>query len=124
MLRGQSAGHLRIYAFALLRTVCDVKASWCSGDELRDDGPYGEDHIADAMRLRSEHEHVFVLGASVVDVRELGEKHGEVHGSSFNSIQTVKAGAWRTACRFQRTRTEPGSGRVEGTHAAFVRQGE
>jgi hypothetical protein len=47
-------------------------------------GPDGGGQSAHAVRLRSEREHVGVLSAGIVDVRELADEQSEVHGSSFD----------------------------------------
>jgi hypothetical protein len=53
-------------------------------DELREGGPNRRPHRAPTSRLWAECQQITVLGARVVDVRELGDEQSEVHGDSFD----------------------------------------
>jgi hypothetical protein len=52
--------------------------------EFREGGPNRCQELAPMPRLLAECQQITVLGAGVVDVRELRDQQSEVHGNSFD----------------------------------------
>jgi hypothetical protein len=90
-----------------------------SVDELREGGPDRCPQPAPTPRLSVERQHITVLGARVVDVRELGDEQGEVHGDSFNKDVKLEnvAPEWTSSVSARARRVDGST--WEGTHQAL-----